>query len=149
MWSPRTHTILRSGRRTPQHTRRHTILRKRTTSDTATHNNRHTSTHYPSQLNPTHKSTSTSLHPQAYACSCRHPHAWRLVGREGPEVARARPPWRRNARPLRDHRPTPRRRRRRFEASERKRLKVGGGRRCKKVEKPPLTQNTRHRGTRG
>ena len=47
-------------------------------------------------------------HPHKHpARSSSHPHAWRLIGRKGPEVARARPAWPRHSWPWRDHRSAP------------------------------------------
>ena len=65
-------------------------------------------THETQSRPPTHPVLTVNPHPRKHpARSSSHPHARRLIGRKGPEVARARPTRRRHARPRCDHRSVP------------------------------------------
>ena len=79
-----------------------------TTTETDEQTHKPSDTHETQSRSPTPPVLTENPHPRKHpARLSTHPHARRLIGRKGPEVARARPTRRRHARPRRDHRSVP------------------------------------------
>ena len=79
-----------------------------TTTETNEQTHKPSDTHETQSRSPTPPVLTENPHPRKHpARLSTHPHARRLIGRKGPEVARARPTRRRHARPRCDHRSVP------------------------------------------